>query len=698
MVSQTTSPKYAVPAQDDAFHILRDCRAIYLKQLGQLLQEAERVPATAVQAFQQTVGEYFDEMSSSNRRSGFDVADGLTASRISLVGENDLELEIRLGDFTAHLMETTGGDLWRVYLRFVTLLRRPDLSPAENPVGPKGIALGLMEFCSHLENEGHEKKLARVDQLEDYFSKHLTVLYDTLNSFLAERRVEMAQASIITAPDSAPAASSGTSATQGNPAAALQKRLLGTSGESIAANTGPAATLLSQAMLTSLLSRLDELEKSGKLNHLAPAAFSNTASQPSLESLIPDLFTSEAKEETPSTPITLSSGELGIPNGAPEAATIDTMALIFEAIFASTALPDAIKAALSSLQIPLLKAAMLDSAFFASPYHPARQVLDKIALAGLGLPTDVAASHPVCQHIQKIASQIRAEFTGDIKVFEQQVQALNALIAERDTSVAQSAEAYIPLLHQVERMNQAGRRCRQVIEQHLAHGAPAEIAAFFRTHWQKLLQEIWLESGEQGEAWLTHTALVSDLLWSIQPKTDMEERKHLAKMLQPMLQRLNSGMARIGVPEAEQANLLDVCFALQTAAMRGSGEAPAAAPSATSYSASATQEPSELVVGDLRLKILDRNSGNSRLRPPPARPGCWLRLAMDDEQRLCGRLCPGSPDSNLLLIVNPDWGFALAIHPEILEHMFASNAARVCSSDSLFDAAAEKALRQSAVL
>ncbi|MFZ2268173.1 MAG: DUF1631 family protein [Azonexus sp.] len=698
MVYSTAPLKNAVPAADDAFHILRDCRALYLKQLGQLLQEAERVPASAVLAFQQTVGEYFDEMASSTRRSGFDVADGLTASRISLVGESDLELEIRLGDFSARLMETTGGDLWRVYLRFVTLLRRPDLSTAENPVGPKGIAIGLMDFCAQL-GEDHEKKLARVDQLEDYFSKHLTVLYNTLNDFLAERHVETAQPSIITAPDSTTTASA---ASPANPAAALQKRLLGPAGETATPHGGPAASLLSQAMLANLLSRLDELEKSGKLAWVAPPTFSNTASQPSLETLIPGLFTDQPKDE-PEAPIhALNSGELGIPSGAPEAATIDTLALIFETIFASTALSEAIKSALASLQIPLLKAAMLDAGFFASPHHPARQVVDKIALAGLGLPPDVSANHPVCARIQAIASKIRGEFTNDITVFEQQAKELNLLIAERDSNVAHSAEAYVPLLHQVERQNQAGRRCRQVIEQHLTHGAPAEIAAFLRSYWQQVLQAIWLESGEQSTAWQEHDALINDLLWSIQPKTDMEERKHLAKMLQPMLQRLNAGMAGIKVPEAEQAAFLDTCFALQTAAMRGATGSPPAVPEAPPAKVlSKRPDIRELIVGEQRLKIIDQTSGSNRLRPPPARPGSWLRLSLSEGSEdlpLCGRLCPSSPDSTLLLIANPDWGFALAIHPEILDNLFANNAARICSTDSLFDAAAEKALKQTASL
>jgi hypothetical protein len=74
---------------DDSAKILADCRALYLKELGQLLREAEPVTDLAVKVFVQSVAEYFDEMVSTARRGGFDDADGLTASRISLVHEND---------------------------------------------------------------------------------------------------------------------------------------------------------------------------------------------------------------------------------------------------------------------------------------------------------------------------------------------------------------------------------------------------------------------------------------------------------------------------------------------------------------------------------------------------------------------------------------------------------------------------------
>ncbi|MGE5472077.1 MAG: DUF1631 family protein [Bacteroidota bacterium] len=693
MANPPAPPKKDAQSPDDAFHILRDCRALYLKQLGQLLQEAERVPAAAVQAFQQVVGDYFDEMAASGRRSGFETAKGMTASRISLVGESDLELEIRLGEFSARLMESTGSDLWRVYLRFVTLLKRPDLSTADNPVGPKGVALGLMEFCRQL-GEDQDRTLARVDRLESYFSRHLTVLYDSLNEFLAARQVGAAQPSIIGAPNS-PNSLAPSAGRTANPVAALQQSLLGPAASFSAGDGGPAAGLLSQAMLDRLLARLDDFERFSK-PAIAPS-FSATASQPSLEALIPGLFGSPA-EEPPSRLLPVKSAQLGIPTGAPEAASIDALALIFETIFASNVLPDAIKASLSQLQIPLLKAAMLDPGFFSAKNHPARQVLDKIARLALGLPADVPADHPLCSRVQAIAAKVRSEFTTDIAVFERQIGELDRLIAERDAAVTRSAEAYWPLLQQVERRSQATRRSRQAIEQRLAPGAPATIAAFLRKHWQNVLVASWLDGGEQGAAWQDNTAVVADLLWSVQPKVDIEERKRLAKMLQPMLQRLNAGMARVGVPDAEQSAFLDTCFALQTAAMRGSpGSMPESADAPPSKPGPSAPAASEFSAGKLRLKIFDQPEAPPNanlLRPPPARTGSWLLVSLGQEAPLCGRLCQGSPDSSLLLIANPDWAFAVAIHQNRLENMLSEGTARVCSNDSLFESAAEKALRQ----
>ena len=67
-----------------------------------------------------------------------------------------------------------------------------------------------------------------------------------------------------------------------------------------------------------------------------------------------------------------------------ESMTIEMVAMLFDFIFETKDLPDGIKALLARLQIPVLKAAMLDGAFFAKKTHPSRLLVNALAQAGLG--------------------------------------------------------------------------------------------------------------------------------------------------------------------------------------------------------------------------------------------------------------------------------------------------------------------------
>ncbi len=684
---------------------------MYLKELGQLLREAEPVSNVAVETFVQTAARYFDEMVSKAPRGGFDEADGLTASRISLVGENDLELEIRLNEFSGKLLEKTGGDLWRVYLRFVTLLKRPDLPKSDNPVGPKGIAEGLAQMCNEL-GEGHEKTMARIDRLQNYFAGNLPVLYANLNALFERRHVDAAQPSIISAAD-APGGAKGVPAGAGmsNALAALQQNLMAQlpagalSGMGMGANGGGGASgsLFSQAMFDRLLSRLDELERSGHFQAAVPPGAASGA--PSLENLIPGLF-DEASVEQDLPRQAIRSAALGIPKAAPEAAAIDTLALVFEAIFDMPGLPDAIKSALSSLQIPLLKSAMLDPSFFSNESHPARTLLDRMARAALGLPADVSSKHPVCLQILNIAAHVRSEFANDPSVFERYVGKLDALIAERDQEIAKSAVAWLPLLARIEQRGKAETRCQEVIEAFCERAIPQGIADFLRKTWYRVLLKVWVEHGEESAAWQEHNSVVDSLLWSVQPKTDAEDRKRLSRMLPGMLQLLSKGMEHIQVPEEERTGFLDTCFSLQTAALRGVVQ-PAAAtvssPAARELDAgllsvpSALPEAAEIQAGELCLKTIDLPSESAllgRLRSVPIKSGEWLEFKLLDGTVLVGRLSHSSPDSGKLLFCNPAWGFAVAIHPAVMEKQLREQQAQRLSSRSLFNLAAEKALNR----
>lgn len=671
----------ALQVPDDAWEILRDCRVWFLKQAAKLLREAEPVSEEALAAFVKAVGTFFDERTMSERQTSFDQLGDLTASNIFLVGESDLELEIRLGAFSAMLTESNGKELWRVYLRFVTLLGRPDLSPADNPVGPKAVAKGLAAMCAVL-GDDIERARERIGRLEDVFSEFLPALYAGFNDFLVGRKVSAAQPTIVTAPDVATAAQSGglAGAIELDPVAELQRSLLRHSpaGNTVTVNVGAAASLLTQAMFGRLLARLDDLERAGHAGNAGQGV---------------------------GAPQVLDSTRLGVSAGAPEAAAIDALAMIFEAIFASPTLPDPIKAALSSLQIPTLRAAMLDQGFFTADAHPARQLLDKMARAAVGLPFDVSSRHPLCAIIQQIASRVRAEFVSDTRVLSRYVSELDKLIVRRDNAAGQAAASCRPLVQRLELADQADLRSRQAIDEICMHpDVPPAISRFLREHWQRLLRQVWLESGEEGPEWQESKAVVEQLLWSVRPKIDLAQRKELARQLPQMLQRISAGMERVAVPETARAAFLDACFALQTAAMRGAAGRPgdgASLPEAghgqPHPAAAGSPALSELCSGAQRLRIYDLQGAamrGGRYRQSAIHPGDWLTFHLGDEEAICGRVCHVAKDTGKLLLANPDWEFAVLLHPAIAKGQIKEGRASLPSRTSLFNAAAEQALKR----
>jgi hypothetical protein len=683
----------------DSFHLLSDTRALFLKHLGALLQKSGLISGSAIKAIENGAAAYFDEMTSTNRRGTFaEEVDGLTSSRITLVGEEDLELSIRLDNMSARLFESAGGSLWKTHLRFVTLLRRPDLPKSANPVGPKGIAQGLTSMFDAAGAVAIDKKLELLGRIEACLLEGLPALYAEVNDFMDRSGIEAAQPSIVSNQESQ-ASPEAPAAVPQNALLALQQTLLARVPGGLASpegapsgGGGAAASLLNQATLERLVMRLDELDRQG--------AFEQKFATPkSADGMIPALFTSDG--DLAAQPKVLKSAQLGIPTTAGESLAIDTLAMIFESIFANPALPDTLKAVISSLQITLLKVAMKDSSLFANEQHPARLVIDRMGQAVLGLPSDVPARHPVCARLFEIATQLRN--VGNAAAFETAGTQLDALLAEREASFAEAAKPYLPLIEKLERDDEAAKRVRPALEMFIASNPPKVIRDFLEQAWSRLLQAIWLEHGEQSSEWQESLALVDELLWTIQPKADADERKTLARRLPDILKRLRAGMGRIGMSQEAETAFLDDCFELQTRALRAL-PTPVVAddPGAGLFPTGVFTTPSALVSGELRvgnvvLATLDfAEFQPSPTRALPCKEGDWLEIRATGGEKRVGRLCHVGPISQRMLLLNPDSGLALVLHPAILDRQLRDGEARVTSASSLFETAAGAALRQSA--
>jgi hypothetical protein len=682
-------------ASGDPLPVLRASKALFLSRLTEIVKRCAFATAPAFEAFAREVGEAHDQAASASPRDDFEHTSQLTASRLTLMGDDDLELDIRIGEIGSRLRETGGRDLWRSQLRYMTLLSRPAMNEASNPLGPEVICLGLWAFCKAC-GGSLEQRHAMLDWLERALGQQLPGLYREIDQLLAGYGIEPVQGAstpvVVTAVGAA-ASTGGAAADQAAPANALSTlqqavRRLGTEqagapvdffGDGGARSGNPTLDAAAMVMLNHLLDRLSTLE-----SRSAPAAIDATAA--------------ELPAHAPLSALT--SKDLDLPLGKPEAIAIDTMALIFESIFDSSDLPDTIKAAIGRLQIPLLKLAIVDPSLFANDRHPARLLINRMARAAVGLPRNTGWEHPICQRIGRLTAAVRIALDTRGAPLDAHLADLDTLIRERDQAIRRAAEISIQMVVEHENRQYAEQLAATWLRGRLARTRSPEVASFLEKYWLRVMVAAVLEDGAAGKRWQENSTTGDELIWSVQPKHSAEERKRLASLASSLVRRIGAGLDAIGVPATERSPFLNTLFDLQTAALRSQAPTPpspgTAADSPRAIAGGASPAAPRVLERDgWRVHYLGMPSAT---RSPHAlavanwQVGDWLRFRMSNTEPLCGLGCWQNPSSGTILFFNPDWPYAVAMSAATVDQQIRSGRAQLVSRVAIFDAAAERAL------
>ena len=186
-----------------------------------------------------------------------------------------------------------------------------------------------------------------------------------------------------------------------------------------------------------------------------------------------------------------------------ESMTIEMVAMLFDFIFETKDLPDGIKALLARLQIPVLKAAMLDGAFFAKKTHPARLLVNELAQAGLGWSPVMGSDDPLYRRSSASSTRCSSEFSDDLTLFEDLRADLEAFLAEEEKAAEANDRGRPPRRSTTrDRHDVAVAVARAEVEKRIeSYPVPAFLAAFLRQYWMGALASIYVGSGEDSEAW-----------------------------------------------------------------------------------------------------------------------------------------------------------------------------------------------------
>ena len=316
--------------------------------------------------------------------------------------------------------------------------------------------------------------------------------------------------------------------------------------------------------------------------------------------------------------------------------TIDFIKLIFDAIIEDDSISDTIKALLLTLQIPVIKASMLDQEFFVNDDHPARELLDKIAELSVGVTEH---SDPLYIELHEIIKDLLLHYADDIDAFIIALDKVKAIISQRENDAEekeQKAQEQVQKEHARKIVLWELRKC--TLEKKL----PSLVHKLILKLWPTLMFNHYIKHGKQNDGWVSLVTTLGELIDSVQTPTNAHDYKFLQDNHKDMISRVEKRLNRSKRAKEHTAeavenltktyeHLLDTeefdeALAAPELSTMPVMDTPVSKveepPSEEQLAAQAALAEDEPV--DLRAKL--------QLLPSDVRPGVWFQVTMDNQK------------------------------------------------------------------
>ena len=264
-----------------------------------------------------------------------------------------------------------------------------------------------------------------------------------------------------------------------------------------------------------------------------------------------------------------------------ERVAIDVVAALFELILADEQIPDRVRTQIGRLQIPFLKAAMLAPEILRQASHPARQLVNRMGSAAVGLDAGSPVGEKVEREVARIVSKVLVEFHDDVGMFAVCLAEFEQFLAEHLHRTDPVAEKSALALDDVENGARQGGGAPNVIRT-LAILAwlrdvnvDQAVVDFIAQTWMRVIErerELAPDAAANPEG--SFYDVLPDLVWSAQPKPDAQERAALVRMLPGLVKRLQAGLSLLGLSAEETRRELDRLVAVHTQVLRAGAAAP----------------------------------------------------------------------------------------------------------------------------
>jgi type III secretion system FlhB-like substrate exporter len=246
---------------------------------------------------------------------------------------------------------------------------------------------------------------------------------------------------------------------------------------------------------------------------------------------------------------------------ANEKATVEVVALMFQAILQEDRIPPGIRVWFARLQIPVLRLALAEPEFFGNLDHPARQLIDRMGSCAFGFDASGIHASELEAEIKRVVQVIEQYPETGKRVYELVHDEFKKFLARflTGSSVTQKVVSVAQQIEQKETLT-----IQYTIEMRsLLQDIPVrdEIRDFLYKVWAEVLAVAAVAKGPQHDDTLGLKKTASDLVWAVSAKPSRADRARVIQDLPPLLQQLRAGMGLLGVGAADQEARIKVISA-----------------------------------------------------------------------------------------------------------------------------------------
>jgi Protein of unknown function (DUF1631) len=230
--------------------------------------------------------------------------------------------------------------------------------------------------------------------------------------------------------------------------------------------------------------------------------------------------------------------------------TLGLLSRVFETVLLDDSIPSQTRELLQLLQVPVLKAALLDKNFFFEEAHPARRLVDLLSRMGWEQRKD--ADDPLFQVMQRSVERVGG---GEARpeAFAEAVAELEAGIAAEEDAQQQAMAGPVASALKQERLQVATRAARDAVALRVRAGDVEQVVSgFLEERWTTVMTFAYSIEEDKPGAVGNATRAMDELIWSVKPKPTQEQRKTLIGKLPRLLSTLNKWLDAIKWQDAER--------------------------------------------------------------------------------------------------------------------------------------------------